>query len=749
MKVYMFPGQGSQVKGMGVGLFSLFPELVASADNILGYSIQTLCEEDPQKVLNLTQFTQPALYVVNAFMYLKKLQEEPALPQYVVGHSLGEYNALFAAGVIDFESGLRLVKRRGELMGQALDGAMAAVLNCESSRIVSILRDNQLNSIDVANYNSPKQTVLSGPTDAIRDAAAYFENDGALYIPLKVSAAFHSRYMQPAGEHFAEMLNQTQFSKPKIPVIANVNARPYLADEMQANLKKQISHSVQWVDSIRYLMGQGVSQFEEIGPGNVLAKLVTNIQKYATPLVIQPEPQQQRTQKMFSSERLGSDEFRKAYQIRYAYLTGAMVKGIASKALVVRMGKAGLMGYYGTGGLKLSVIEQDIQYIQKMLCNGESYGMNLLCNLVHPALEMDTIDLFLQYGVTNIEAAAYIQPSLALIKFRLKGLEKNSKGEIVIKHKVMAKISRPEVAEIFLAPPSPKLVEQLLNAGAITAEQAQLAKTIAIADDLCVEADSGGHTDMGNMTALLPTIIRQRDNMHREQILAHRVRVGAAGGLGTPEAIGAAFILGADFVLTGSINQCTVEAGTSDEVKDMLAQLNVQDTDYAPAGDMFEIGARIQVMKKGVFFPARANKLHELWRNHSSWEQIDEKTRQQIEANYFGRSFAEVFQETKNYYLRFLPQEITKAENNPKHQLALVFRWYFIHTMRLAMKGSKEGRVNYQVHTGPALGAFNQWVKGSSLENWRNRHVDDIAIKLMHATADLLNERVEANRLTA
>ena len=370
MKVYMFPGQGSQVKGMGVGLFSLFPELVASADNILGYSIQTLCEEDPQKVLNLTQFTQPALYVVNAFMYLKKLQEEPALPQYVVGHSLGEYNALFAAGVIDFESGLRLVKRRGELMGQALDGAMAAVLNCESSRIVSILRDNQLNSIDVANYNSPKQTVLSGPTDAIRDAAAYFENDGALYIPLKVSAAFHSRYMQPAGEHFAEMLNQTQFSKPKIPVIANVNARPYLADEMQANLKKQISHSVQWVDSIRYLMGQGVSQFEEIGPGNVLAKLVTNIQKYATPLVIQPEPQQQRTQKMFSSERLGSDEFRKAYQIRYAYLTGAMVKGIASKALVVRMGKAGLMGYYGTGGLKLSVIEQDIQYIQKMLCNG-------------------------------------------------------------------------------------------------------------------------------------------------------------------------------------------------------------------------------------------------------------------------------------------------------------------------------------------------------------------------------------------
>lgn len=737
MKAYVFPGQGSQAKGMGAGLFEQFPDYTAKADKILGFSIQRLCVEDPDKLLNKTQFTQPALFVVNALSYLKTQQETPTPPDYLAGHSLGEYNALLAAGIINFETGLYLVKKRGELMSAAAGGAMAAVLNCDSERIASILRDNMLHGIDIANFNSPKQIVLSGPTHEIREAQTYFENEGAMFIPLNVSAAFHSRYMKNAAEDFGTVLDQMVYTPGEIPVISNVKARPYLAREVRENLKNQISSSVQWVDSIRYLMGVGVTQFKEIGPGNVLTNLVKTIQMHTTPL--RPKTESSSIQQNGLGKDLGCAEFRKLYNIQYAYLAGSMVKGIASKELVVRMGKAGLMGFYGTGGLKPSVIEKDIQFIQQELCNGESYGMNLLCNLVDPNAEMETVDLFLEYGITDIEAAAYIQPSLALIKFRLKGLTQNDKGETCIKHKVLAKISRPEVAEIFLNPPSPRLVEQLLSKGAITAEQARLSQTVALADALCVESDSGGHTDMGIMTVLLPTILRQRDAAQRSS--SHRVRVGAAGGIGTPEAVAAAFILGAEFVLTGSINQCTVEAGTSDAVKDMLAQLNVQDTDYAPAGDMFELGAKIQVMKKGVFFPSRANKLYELWRYHNAWEEIDEKTRQQIETKYFGRTFAAVYQETKQYYMQYVPQEITKAEQNAKHKLALVFRWYFIHSMRIAMSGDSGERVNYQVHTGPALGAFNQWVKGTSLENWRNRHVHNIAIKLMQDAAQLLNQR--------
>ncbi|WP_458574091.1 beta/alpha barrel domain-containing protein, partial [Paenibacillus polymyxa] len=201
------------------------------------------------------------------------------------------------------------------------------------------------------------------------------------------------------------------------------------------------------------------------------------------------------------------------------------------------------------------------------------------------------------------------------------------------------------------------------------------------------------------------------------------------------------FILGADFIMTGSINQCTVEAGTSDEVKDLLQQLNIQDTDYAPAGDMFEMGAKVQVMKKGVFFPARANKLYDLYRNYNSIDEIDRETKHYIEEKYFKKSIEQVYEDIKAYYP---PEIIEKAERIPKRKMALIFRWYFTYSTRLAINGDKNNRVDYQVHCGPALGAFNQWVKGTDLEKWKNRHVDDIGQKIMVETAEHLNERFKA-----
>lgn len=741
MKAYLFPGQGSQSKGMGADLFEQFSDLTKIADEILGYSIKKLCLEDPNHLLNQTQYTQPALYIVNAFTYLNKIKNNALMPNYFAGHSLGEYNALFAAGMIDFETGLRLVQRRGELMSQAANGAMAAILKCDEPTLKNILKQNHLHAIDIANYNSPNQIVLSGPLSDIKQAEQYFTDAGFIFIPLNVSAAFHSRYMQPAAEEYAKLLNDINFKPAKIPVIANLTARPYQSMDVRNHLKMQICHSVQWTETIRYLMGCGVTEFEEIGPGGVLKKLVHTITTTTTPLTIN-EPQ--KNNPLFTAENLGSAQFKQAYGLRYAYLTGAMVKGIASKEHVIRMGKAGLMGFYGTGGLSLTKIEDNIKQIQSALSQGESYGMNLLSNYMNPAVEMATVDLFLKYGINYVEAAAYIQLNTALLKYRLTGLAQDAAGKTIIKHRLLAKISRPEVADIFLNPAPPQLVEKLLNNGDITPLQAQLSQTVSVADDICVEADSGGHTDMGIVTVLLPTIIRQRDEAKTRNQCINPIYIGTAGGIGTPEAAASAFILGAEFIMTGSINQCTVEAGTSDIVKEMLAQLNVQDTDYAPAGDMFEMGAKIQVMRKGVFFPARANKLYELWMNHDSWEDIPLKTQEQIEKRYFGRRFSDVYQETKSYYLKTQPQEIEKAERIPKHKLALVFRWYFIHTTRLALNGDTADKINYQVHTGPAMGAFNQWVKGTELEPWQNRHPDIIADKLMHETASLLNRRISS-----
>ncbi len=283
MTAFVFPGQGSQKRGMGRELFDEVPEYKAvesEVDEIVGYSMRKLCIEDPNSLLNDTRFTQPALYVVNALYFYRAISQGKR-PAYVAGHSLGEYDALLAAGAFDFTTGLRLVRRRGELMSQAKNGGMAAVIGLAPQRIEPILRDNGLASLDVANFNSTSQTVISGPVQDIKRAGARFEAAGArLYMPLQVSAAFHSRYMAQAAREFAEFLCSVSFNEPRIKVIANVTAQPYAgAAWISELLVRQISSSVLWTQSVRYLIDRGVTQFAEIGPGNVLTRLVQDIQQ--------------------------------------------------------------------------------------------------------------------------------------------------------------------------------------------------------------------------------------------------------------------------------------------------------------------------------------------------------------------------------------------------------------------------------------------------------------------------------------
>jgi malonyl CoA-acyl carrier protein transacylase len=277
MKAYLFPGQGSQRVGMGQDLFDAFPDLVATADKVLGYSIRELCLKDAKRQLSQTQYTQPALYVVNALTWRQRRKSDTALPDFVAGHSLGEYNALECAGALSFEDGLRLVQRRGELMATAPKGAMAAIIGVGSDKVAEILASNGLTAIDVANYNAHNQTVISGLEADVRNAQAVFEKHQAMYIPLNVTSAFHSRYMQPAREEFGAFLRGFTFSAPTIPVIANTNARPYQGGDVATNLGEQLAQSVRWVDSMEYLLRQGVTDFAELGPGDVLTKLIRGI----------------------------------------------------------------------------------------------------------------------------------------------------------------------------------------------------------------------------------------------------------------------------------------------------------------------------------------------------------------------------------------------------------------------------------------------------------------------------------------
>jgi malonyl CoA-acyl carrier protein transacylase len=276
--VFMFPGQGSQALGMGAELFERYPELVAEADAILGYSIKELCLKNPDKKLDSTEYTQPALYAVNVLSFLAKVEDEKLRPDFVIGHSLGEYDALYAAGAFDFATGLKLVQKRGALMSAATGGGMAAILGMDSDAVATALVELGAESIDVANYNSPRQIVISGlKADVEAFAPQLLEKGAQKVVILSVSGAFHSRYMKPAAKEFESFLTGFSFNSLKTSCIANCSAEPYTDETIASNLVRQMYSSVQWMETVISLREQGADNFVEVGPGKVLSGLARRI----------------------------------------------------------------------------------------------------------------------------------------------------------------------------------------------------------------------------------------------------------------------------------------------------------------------------------------------------------------------------------------------------------------------------------------------------------------------------------------
>ena len=274
----VFPGQGSQRKGMGRNLFDRFDDIVREADQILGYSVKELCLKDPDQQLGLTQYTQPALFTINAMSWEALKEDGAALPDYFAGHSLGEYNALVAAGAISFSSGLNLVKKRGELMARAKNGGMAAIIGPGEDQIRECLDKNKIKNVSVANLNTPSQTVISGSKAGIEAAKPIFDALAKTrYVILNVSGAFHAPPMADAAREFKAYMDEFEIENLKTPVISNVLARPYPKGETRELLCAQMTAPVRWMDSIRYMSDQGVKEFIEAGPGKVLTNMLKSI----------------------------------------------------------------------------------------------------------------------------------------------------------------------------------------------------------------------------------------------------------------------------------------------------------------------------------------------------------------------------------------------------------------------------------------------------------------------------------------
>lgn len=729
---------------MGAGLFEAHPEIVGVADRVLGYSVRELCLDADDQTLSRTLYTQPALYVVNA-LHLQQARAEDVDVDGAIGHSLGEYNALHAAGVFDFETGLRIVQRRAELFDSLDEGGMMAVLgDALSERIDAMLGDDA--GVDIANYNHPEQVILSGDPDRLDALAPDLEAHGCTTVSLNVSGAFHSRYMEPVQDDFRAFVESFSYKAPQCLVLSNHACQTYSARNVADLLAAQVAQPVLWEKQVRTLLRRGVERFRELGPGTTLTRMIRKIQDTPSTSMSESSPTSEspsasassapvRSSSRPASDRLdgGRSSFCERYGVRHPYVAGAMYRGIASPELVVRMGRAGLLSFFGTGGLPMDRIERGLQHIQRELDEEAPYGANFLHNVEDPAAEQELASLYLRYDVPVVEASAFASATPALVRLRLKGARRHDDGRIAVGRRLIAKVSRPEVASTFLDPPPEHLVERLVDQGMLTEHEAAVAPHVSLADDLTVEADSGGHTDRSVSSIVVPTIALMRDRVAERYPDRPRVHVGAAGGIGAPASIAAAFTLGADYVLTGSVNQCTVEAGTSDAVKDLLAEVDIHDTTYAPAGDMFELGAKVQVMKRGVLFPNRANRLHSLYKQHDSLASIDADTRSLIQKSYFQQSLDAVWAETRDYIGATRPDDLAAIESNPKKKMAAVFKWYFAQTTRYALEGNLDRKVDFQVHCGPALGALNQWLDGTDLADWRNRHVDAVAERLIEA----------------
>ncbi len=441
-------------------------------------------------------------------------------------------------------------------------------------------------------------------------------------------------------------------------------------------------------------------------------------------------------------EQLGSPGYRDAHQVRFAYAAGAMAGGISSAELVLAMGRAGMIGYFGAGGLPVEAVEAALVRIGAG-SGGRPFGFNLLHNPAEPAVEARTVDLYLQHGVRDVDASAFMGLTPSVVRYRLHGIHEVD-GRIVVPNRLCAKVSRPEVAEPFMRPAPEKLLAELVASGAITATQAAMAKNIPIAEDITVEADSGGHTDRRPLPVIIPILRRLADRVSAEQGYRQRVRVGAAGGIGDPWSMAAAFQLGGDYVMTGSVNQCTPEAATSAEVKEMLAQAGFADVTEGPAPDMFEIGAQVQVLARGTMYAQRAAKLYELYKAYDGIEAIPAADRAKVEKQIFQRPLDEVWAETEAYWRARDPREAEKAAKEPRHRMALTFRWYLGMSSRWARLGEASRKRDYQVWCGPAMGLFNDWVKGSDLEAVPARGVVTVAEALLRGACSAL--RVQAAR---
>lgn len=728
MNIYFFPGQGSQFIGMGEALFDEFPDMTAKAEKILGYSLKDICLKDLNNNLNDTQFTQPVLYTVNAMYYHHLLKKTNQKPDFLIGNSLGEYNALYAAGVMSFEEGLRLVKIRGKLMGEVNGGSMAAVIGLTAEKIDDILsRERLSDTIQISNRNTRLQNVISGLPESIDKIIPVLVEEGAKKtVKLQVSGAFHSVYMKPAEEAFARELDKAGLMDPVYTVISNRYGRPYELQNMKQTLLEQMSHPVLLEQSIRYALMHGAEEFFESGPGKTMTNMVAAIKRE-----MESETEKYKD-KITKVNGLGSLSFKEEYQTDIAYAAGGIRDGISSVSMIKKLADSNILGFLGTKGLDIHKIKGLLESAFNMV-EHEKIGVHVACDVLKPENNNQQLKLMIDKDIRRLQISGYQKPDEWIYEYRIRNIQYSEKHKVESPYKLLVCVNNLKAAEEFLKPIKKDYIKKLIELKKLTQIEAEMADSLPVCDDICIENTGMGAGGFG----WISSIKKLNERIGQSSSLRKEVRVGICGGIGNPQMLALAFFAGADFIMTDTINQCTVEAETSAHVKDLLQSAKENDFTFAPADDLFEFGERISVLKRGTLYPARAQKVYDIYSKYASVEEISKADTKLLTEKYFGIKLSEMYQRI----MKTVSEEERKLiSEQPKYKLGLIMKGYLQECFHQAQAGEKESEINYGIAVERDMADINRWLQGTDIEHWDRRSIDVIAKRIMEEGEDYLKK---------
>lgn len=532
MKAFIFPGQGSQTKGMGRENFSRFRDLTKNANEILGYSIEEVCLDDPRQELNRTEFTQTAIYVTSC-MAFEVLRGSSKAPDILAGHSVGEYAALYAAGAFDFDTGLKIVKSRAESMA-AITGGLAAVVGQSIDAVASLIDLFDFGDLEIANINSPSQTVVGGSIRSLKKFVALCSERKVRAVLLPVSGPFHTSHMRNASIAFANAISQFQINAPRVPVYSNTTARPHDHNSIHDTLARHIAEPVQWMECIKAMLAAGAEEFVEVGVRPILMPMIKEISLTARQSNHDQEGVVRSPSAIKKNPAARPLDFCATLGCRKPVIATSLGNGASGSKIVRALAAEGILAFLDVDGTDLERAERDIAELRRDPGFSERYGVALsAASFAYSRIE-PLLNLLDQNKVRFIELSGFVDVPEPIQSYFA------SRGDAFL-------IARAD---------STRSID---NFFAYAASRPR--GTCAICID-AIDGDALGGNALG--IAFHALAVRERTTKTQPD---SQVFLGIGGLSGNPWSIKSLISLGLDFVSAGSVLLLTQEANVDATVK--------------------------------------------------------------------------------------------------------------------------------------------------------------------------------------